>query len=343
MRIGMCCMVVVLGSIGCSTDGAAEPPISIAWISKGATNSIFEPGRAGAKDAGEHLSLASGKTIDVLLAEPEDGNADDQADKIRQARLAGVAAIGISVLNASKASPLLDEAENAGTLVLTFDSDAPDSKRSAYYGIDNRHAGAEAAHVLAALMDSRGKVVVLSNSDQAPNNIARVDGFNETLLASYPELEVVDTVYCGAPEEAATNGCTSLLEEAMAQHPDVTGFYHARGRALREADLATKAPTWVQASLSGRVKSVGFDAVPEALENMRGGLVHALIGQKYYAWGYDIVSLAFYSAIGQSHPSGFIDSGFDVVCSNNVAAMEEIWRDKDFTRQLPACDLLGAD
>jgi hypothetical protein len=85
VRIGMGCMVAVLGSIGCSTDGAAEPPISIAWISKGATNSIFEPGRAGAKDAGEHLSLASGKTIDVLLAEPEDGNADDQADKIRQA------------------------------------------------------------------------------------------------------------------------------------------------------------------------------------------------------------------------------------------------------------------
>jgi ribose transport system substrate-binding protein len=247
------------------------------------------------------------------------------------------------VLNAGKANPLLDEAENAGTLVLTFDSDAPDSKRSAYYGIDNRHAGAEAARVLAALMDSRGKIVILSNSDQAPNNVPRVDGFNETLLASYPELEVVDTVYCGAPEEAATHGCTSLLEEAMAQHPDVTGFYHARGRALREADLSTKAPIWAQASLSGRIKSVGFDAVPEALENMRGGLVHALIGQKYYAWGYDIVSLAFYSAIGQSHPSGFIDSGFDVVCPNNVAAMDEIWRDKDFTRQLPACDLLGAD
>jgi ribose transport system substrate-binding protein len=336
-------MVAALGASGCSAkDAAVDRPISIAWISKGATNSIFEPGRAGAKDAGEHLSLASGKTVDVLLVEPEDGNADQQADKIREAQAAGVAAIGISVLNASKASPLLDQAESTGTLVLTFDSDAPDSKRSAYYGIDNRKAGAQAAHLLAAMLDSRGQVVILANSDQAPNNVARVDGFNEALAAAFPEMEVVDTVYCGAAEEAATNGCTSLLEDALTNHPEVTGFYHARGRALREVELATKAPIWAEASLAGRVKSVGFDAVPEALGNMRAGLVHALIGQKYYAWGYDIVSMAFYSAIGQTRPSGFIDSGFDVVCPNNVVEMDAIWHDKDFTRQLPACELLAA-
>ena len=72
VHIGMCSIVAALGLTGCSDDDAAVGQrISIAWISKGATNSIFEPGRAGAKDAGDHLSLASGKAVDVLLVEPD--------------------------------------------------------------------------------------------------------------------------------------------------------------------------------------------------------------------------------------------------------------------------------
>mgnify|MGYP000125412860 CR=1 FL=1 len=67
---------------------------------------------------------------------------------------------------------------------------------------------------------------------------------------------------------------------------------------------------------------------------------HAVLGQKYFGWGYDTVSLMQQHLTSGSPVSPFIDSGFDVVCPNNAQQMSANWDAADFSQPLtPECDL----
>jgi len=49
----------------------------------------------------------------------------------------GVNGIGLAPLEAASVEPVIAQAKAAGIPVVTFDSDAPNSERTAYYGTDN--------------------------------------------------------------------------------------------------------------------------------------------------------------------------------------------------------------
>jgi ABC-type sugar transport system substrate-binding protein len=126
----------------------------------------------------------------------------------------------------------------------------------------------------------------------------------------------------------------------LAANPDITGFYLARGRVLREADLETLAPTFAAKVHAGELKVVGFDAPEDALHSVRDGLVHALITQDYFGWGYDVVNLSYDVVAFGRELDSFTDSQFDVVCSNNIDQLVDMWNAQDFRSQLDACDIV---
>ena len=60
-----------------------------------------------------------------------------QAQRIQQAVNDGADAILISCSDAGKVTGAINDAVARGVPVMTFDSDAPQSKRFAYYGVDD--------------------------------------------------------------------------------------------------------------------------------------------------------------------------------------------------------------
>ena len=60
-----------------------------------------------------------------------------QAQRIAQAVKRGASAILISVLGRRQGDGRHQRRRRAGVPVMTFDSDAPQSKRFAYYGVDD--------------------------------------------------------------------------------------------------------------------------------------------------------------------------------------------------------------
>jgi len=73
-----------------------------------------------------------------------------QAQKIAQAVNDGADAVLISCSDAAKVTSAIDEAVGKGIPVMTFDSDAPDSKRFAFYGTDDEACGKEVMDELGA-------------------------------------------------------------------------------------------------------------------------------------------------------------------------------------------------
>ena len=79
----------------------------------------------------------------------------------------------------------INDAVARGVPVMTFDSDAPDSKRFAFYGVDDVKTGQAVMDELAKQMGEKGSVAILAGNQNAPNLRKRVEGVKEA-AKKYP-------------------------------------------------------------------------------------------------------------------------------------------------------------
>ena len=92
----------------------------------------------------------------------EDGQV--QAQKIAQATEEGASAILISCSDAGKVTAAIDAAVARGVPVMTFDGDAAESKRFAFYGVDDEKTGETLMRELAAQIGKKGSVAILAGN-----------------------------------------------------------------------------------------------------------------------------------------------------------------------------------
>lgn len=351
---------------GCGSEGTSEASaVRIGWISKGQCNTFFDISRFGVRLAEVELAEEPGKQVQVEMFEPDDCSAEidpavaagvseacvsaaPQMAAVQAAREAGVDAIAISVGNPACLKPLLDAAVEDGVQVITFDSDAPESLRHTYYGMDNEAGARLAVRTLAQLIGEKGQVAIqTSMTEDADGTLSlsksvsyvdRMSGISAE-FERFPEIEVVATVPCigGEVTDAA---CATELEKVLVDYPDLKGFLLARGKMLRELDLADKAPLLTARVQQGTLHSVAFDAPDDALENIGAGYADLAIAQKQFGWGYDVVRLAYQMVAEGLEPPSFYDSGWYMVCRDNVEAYARMWAAHDFRETLDGCAML---
>ena len=133
--------------------------------------------------------LGDGK-IEVQRFAPVKSDAIEQAQIIESLIEKKVNGIAVSVNDADALKESIDKAMNAGIPVVTFDSDAPKSKRLAYYGTANFPSGKLLADHLVKHMGTKGKIGILMGTPGAPNLEERRQGILE-YLKNYPEIEIV--------------------------------------------------------------------------------------------------------------------------------------------------------
>src|SRR6185295_20296062 len=121
--------------------------------------------------------------------------------------------IAISVLDAQFLSSTIDKAVAAGIPVVTWDSDAPGSKRIAFYGVDDFKSGQVMGEETAKLLNGKGTVAVLTSLG-ANNLLRRLDGVKDS-FKKYPGISIVDTFDI---KEDSTR-CLELIETGTNRYP----------------------------------------------------------------------------------------------------------------------------
>src|SRR4051812_25109338 len=194
--------VTLGGLIACAKSGdqsaktatadtsAGKNKITIAMIAKSSTNPVFLAARTGAEAAARDLSAKNNMQITVNWLTPPQEDGQVQAQRIQQAVNDGADAILISCSDAGKVNSSIDDAVARGVAVMTFDSDAPQSQRFAYYGVDDVKTGATTMTELATLMGGKGKVAILAGNQNAPNLQNRVKGAKDE-AAKHPQMSIV--------------------------------------------------------------------------------------------------------------------------------------------------------
>lgn len=309
-------------------DDDAPEVLTFAWIPKALNNPVFEIGRDGAFRKAEELTAQTETEVEVLYTASVRSDPAEQARVVEDAIAKGVDGIGISCNDPEACVEPINKAVAAGIPVMTWDSDAPESERFTYLGVDNFEGGRAAGKLLVAFMGDSGKVALLSGVPGAFNLDERIRGF-EDYLADYPNIEIVTTVYCNDD----INQGVELVEETMAIYPDLDGWFFV-GIWPLFAERGSM-PLWESAAQEHGLVTVAFDTLPVELEYLQEGYLDGLVGQKYWGWGYDTVQMLYDKIVeGKVFPD-WTDSGMDIVTKCNVDVMAEMWETSDFTQELP--------
>jgi ribose transport system substrate-binding protein len=258
--------------------GGAAPmpgakPIRIAMIAKSSTNPVFLSARRGAETAAKDLSGRTGVPIEVIWLTPPQEDGQIQAQRIAQAVNEGANAVLLSCSDAGKVTGAINDAVARGVPVMTFDSDAAQSKRFSYYGVDDRQLGEDVMSELAKLLVGKGRVAILAGNQNAPNLRRRVEGVKAE-AAKHHGIQVIGTFYhAETPQDAAAE-----VIRVNNAYPDIKGWAMVGGWALFTKTLLTDLDP-------KKVKLVAVDALPTELPYVEKGLAPVLLAQSSYLWG----------------------------------------------------------
>ncbi len=275
-------------------------PLRIAMIAKSSSNPSFLSARTGAEDRARALSVQIGAPIEINWLTPSQEEGRVQARRVEQAVNERVDAILISCSDDKAVSDAIDDAVARGVAVMTFDSDAPASRRFAYVGVDDFKTGESAMAEMAGLLVShsegglggqggkrpgvgRGarkdsiKVAILAGNQNAPNLRRRVEGAVSE-AARHPGLKVAGTFF---HVETAQDASAELLR-AQTASPDIAGWVIVGGWPLYNRTLLGE----MEADAANtRYKIVSINALPPQLIYVEKGFAPVLLAQPTYLWG----------------------------------------------------------
>jgi ribose transport system substrate-binding protein len=261
-------------------------------IGKSNNNPVFQAARQGAEDAAKELSQTNNVQITVDWRTPDQEDGQKQANNVEQFMLAHVDGIGISCSNASLVTNAINTAVDAGIPVMCWDSDAPNSKRFCYHGVDNFECGHQVMTELAKVMDGKGVVAILAGNQTATNLQERVRGA-KAAKEKYPGMTIKETYYHAEDTQSAA----AKVEEVQTANPDIQGWAMIGGWPLF-SDAIRKSPKFA----GGKIKIVAVDALPECLPYIREGVAQELLAQGVYQWGYRAVEILYDKVVNGKVP-----------------------------------------
>jgi rhamnose transport system substrate-binding protein len=156
-----------------------------------------------------------------LYQGPVEADPAAQADIVRSYIQQGVDSLIVAPNDPDSMAPLLKQAADAGIKVATADTDAPNSVREVFVSqASTEGIGQALTDGLLSAMGGKGKYAIVSCGQTAQNLNSWIDVQKAYTAEKYPDAEIVDIVYAGEDQAAATQMATDLMNA----HPDLTGL-----------------------------------------------------------------------------------------------------------------------
>jgi ribose transport system substrate-binding protein len=276
---------------------------------------FWDPMAAGMRRAAEKYGC------DADWQGPSTAQIPEQRQLIEAAIARKVDGLAVSAIEAAAVTPVLNQAADKGILVITFDSDAPQSKRLVYIGTNNTNAGKAAGEAAVRLLPQGGKVVGFVGNRSAENARQREEGFREAVKGH--GIELVDV----REDNKDVGRARKNVEDAIQAFKDAKAFlglYSYNGPAIADAVSA--------AGIRSRTKVITFDAEPKTIQALQNGKIDVTVVQKPYEFGYRAVELLYkMKTLGvdaaraelKVPADGLIDTGVELVTPENVAGFKK--------------------
>ena len=281
--------------VGCDrkgTDSSGNPKnsgkVKVAYVTNGVAP-FWTIAASGVKAGAEKFG------VDAQTLMPSEG-LGDQKRMIEDLLTRGVDGIAVSPIDPGSQTELLNKAAKR-VKVITHDSDAPESERLLYIGMDNYKAGRMCGDLVREAMPKGGSVMLFIGRLEQDNSKRRRQGVIDAILGRPENLANFDPP--GDVLEA--NGFKILgtltdqfdrakakanVEDTIAKHPDIgcmVGLFGYNPPLIIEA--------LSQANKLAQVKVVAFDEDDATLAGIQKGTVHGTVVQNPYMYGFKSVEV----------------------------------------------------
>jgi len=187
----------------------------------------------------------------------------------------------------------VDRAIAEGIPVTVFDSGLDSENYLTFIATNNYEAGRMAARELGRLLDGKGKVAVLAHAPGSLSTMDREAGFEDTIRQEFPAMEVVARQFCMSDRAKAM----AAAENFLTAHPDLAGLFASAEQGSTGAALAIKAR-----AAAGKVKFVAFDASDSMIEDLKAGVISAMVVQDPFRLGFEAVRTLVDKLHGKTPP-----------------------------------------
>src|SRR5262247_3284132 len=284
--------LLILANVSCNRTSGAKKT-RLAFVTNNASD-FWTIARKGTEKAQAELP-----NVEIEFRINDDGSAAGQQRMVDDLLAKGVDGIAISPIDPKNQVQLINRAANQA-VVVTQDSDAPNSNRTCYIGTDNEAAGVQAGELVKEALPQGGQIMVFVGMLDAQNAQERYRGLKKELEGS--NIKIIDIRTDETDRvRAKSNAATTLIN-----YPDIAGMvglWSYNGPAILSAVK--------EAGKIGKVKIVSFDEEDETLAGVKNGAIYATVVQQPFEFGYQsMIKLA--KAIG-GDKSGIPPSKLDIV------------------------------
>ena len=283
-----------------------------AVVPKAMNNPFFDVARDGCLKRAKELG-----NVECIYKGPIEHEPATQAQIIQDFITQKVDGLAISVADVAAMSKSIDAATAAGIPVITFDADAPGSKRLAYIGTNNKDFGLALGKQLLQLKPEGGKYAVVSGGPGAKNLAERVDGVREALKGSKWTEVAGSPTFCNDDPALAVQQMADLRTAT----PDLAAIVPVGGWPMFAPEgykaFVNKNRKDIDA---GKLTLVVADTLKMQLELLRDGYSNALTGQRPFEMGEKAMDTLLAIKKGEKVPE-VIYTGLDLVTKDNVAKL----------------------
>ena len=271
-----CAVTIALSlAAGCGSPAPKQnKPVKMVVFITNSTSDFWKIARKGTEKADAELS-----DVAVSFETTNTGAVDEQNGLIRHALDAEEAdAIAVSPVDPTAQKTVINNAAKRA-LVVTQDSDAPDTDRALYIGADNRAAGHQAGDLIKKALPQGGKIMVFVGKREVQNAKDRFEGLKEALQGS--NIVVLDLM----TDDADAGNARNNAYEALKKNPDIAGMvglWSYNGPAIVQA-LRPEGKL-------GKVQIVCFDDDRDTLTAVKEGSIFATVAQQPFEYGYQAVT-----------------------------------------------------
>lgn len=259
--------LLIVATASCDRTGGAKKT-RIVFVTNNASD-FWTIARKGTEKAQAELP-----NVEIEFRINDDGSAAGQQRMVDDLLAKGVNGIAISPVDPKNQVQMINRAASQA-LVVTQDSDAPNSNRTCYIGTDNEAAGVQAGELVKEALPQGGQIMVFVGTLDAQNAQERYRGLKKALEGSNVKIIDIRTDETDRVR-AKSNAATTLIN-----HPDIAGMvglWSYNGPAILSAVR--------EAGKIGKVKIIAFDEEDETLAGVKEGAIYATVVQQPFEFGY---------------------------------------------------------
>jgi rhamnose transport system substrate-binding protein len=198
-----------------ASGSGGDDAMTVTFLPKNLGNPYFDTSDKGGKTA---VTEFKGKFEEVG---PQEASADAQVQYINTAAQQGVKALVVSANDPKAIGDALNQARDAGTKVVTFDSDTEPQYRDLFVNQASAEGIAKSqVDLISQEIGDAGEIAVLSASANATNQNAWIDLMKKELEANHPNIKLVDVVYGDDDDQTSFDKTAALLQS----HPNLKGI-----------------------------------------------------------------------------------------------------------------------